>query len=79
MNYVGMFYIIFCVKFEFGVCGDFWLIEEKVIWFYVVEDYFDFFNECDMKVIVLFFWCIFWEKVIVFYVEVYCFISLLIL
>lgn len=68
-HYKGMAYITPRVKLEFGGCGDPWPTEEKIIHPYAWEDFPDFFEDPDTRVIVLSAQRTFWEKATALHAE----------
>jgi hypothetical protein len=68
-HYEGMAYITPRVKLEFGGRGDPWPTEKKIIHPYAAEDFPDFFEDPDTRVIVLSAQRTFWEKATALHAE----------
>lgn len=68
-EYAGMSYITPRVKLELGARGDPWPTEEKVVRPYAAEEYPDFFEEANTKVVVLSARRTFWEKATALHAE----------
>ena len=68
-EYEGMDYITPRVMLELGARGDPWPTEEKMIRPYAADDYPDFFEDADTRVIVLSAQRTFWEKATALHAE----------